>query len=329
MTQSYNLSQLANNLNTAGQLDATDGLVGAVPAANGGTGQAAYTVGDILYASGATALARLPDVATGNVLISGGVATSPSYAKVGLTTHISGTLPIANGGTNATATPTAGAVIYGTGTAYAASAAGTTGQVLTSQGSSAPIWSAAGGQIQATLFTTSTTWTCPANVTKVKAIVIGGGGGGNTGGGTFSGANGGYGLNYYTVVPGTVYTISVGLGGDAANPGNNGGTSSFGSFISSTGGTGATGSANGTPGSCANSLVNSAVVAFTGASSGAIAFATFNDFFGFARSPSSAGGTAKIWTAASGYLPGVGGQTTATGVVSGGYSGVVYLQYVG
>lgn len=38
MTQAYNLSQLANNLNTAGQLDATDGLVNAVPIANGGTG---------------------------------------------------------------------------------------------------------------------------------------------------------------------------------------------------------------------------------------------------------------------------------------------------
>ena len=38
MTQAYNLSQLANNLNSAGQLDATDGLVNAVPIANGGTG---------------------------------------------------------------------------------------------------------------------------------------------------------------------------------------------------------------------------------------------------------------------------------------------------
>jgi len=38
MTQAFNLSQLANNLNTAGQLDAADGLVNAVPVANGGTG---------------------------------------------------------------------------------------------------------------------------------------------------------------------------------------------------------------------------------------------------------------------------------------------------
>lgn len=38
MTQAFNLSQLANNLDSSGRLDATDGLVNAVPVANGGTG---------------------------------------------------------------------------------------------------------------------------------------------------------------------------------------------------------------------------------------------------------------------------------------------------
>ena len=45
------------------------------------------------------------------------------------------------GGTAGTATPTAGAVPYGTGTAYAFTAAGTTGQVLTSATAGAPTWS--------------------------------------------------------------------------------------------------------------------------------------------------------------------------------------------
>lgn len=40
MTQAYNLSQLANNLDSTGRLDATDGLINAVPVANGGTGAA-------------------------------------------------------------------------------------------------------------------------------------------------------------------------------------------------------------------------------------------------------------------------------------------------
>lgn len=143
MTQAYNLSQLANNLNTAGQLDATDGLVNAVPAANGGTGQSVYAVGDVLYASTTTALAKLPDVATGNVLISGGIGAAPSYGKVGLTTHISGTLPVANGGTGAT-TLTANNVLIGAGTSAVTSVApSTSGNVLTSNGttwaSAAPV----------------------------------------------------------------------------------------------------------------------------------------------------------------------------------------------
>ena len=53
------------------------------------------------------------------------------------------TIAIAYGGTNGTATPTAGAVAYGNGTAYAFTSAGTSGQVLQSNGSSAPSWVAA------------------------------------------------------------------------------------------------------------------------------------------------------------------------------------------
>lgn len=83
---------------SAGSLTLTTPLA----ATSGGTNQASYAVGDILYASTTTALSKLADIATGNVLISGGVATAPSYGKVGLTTHISGTLPVANGGTGQT-----------------------------------------------------------------------------------------------------------------------------------------------------------------------------------------------------------------------------------
>ena len=59
-------------------------------------------------------------------------------------TNLTGTLSYGNGGTSGTATPTAGAVAYGTGTAYAFTAAGTTGQALLSNGSSAPTWGTAG-----------------------------------------------------------------------------------------------------------------------------------------------------------------------------------------
>ena len=67
--------------------------------AQGGTGISSYTIGDLIYASGATTLSKLADVATGNALISGGVGTAPSWGKIDLTTHVTGILPVANGGT--------------------------------------------------------------------------------------------------------------------------------------------------------------------------------------------------------------------------------------
>lgn len=56
-------------------------------------------VGDIFTRGTVGFIQRIPAVATGNALISGGVSTVPSWGKIGLTTHVSGILPIANGGT--------------------------------------------------------------------------------------------------------------------------------------------------------------------------------------------------------------------------------------
>jgi len=95
-----------------------------ITAAKGGTGQTTYAVGDLLYASATTTLSKLADVATGNALISGGVTTAPSWGKIGLTTHVSGVLPVANGGTNAS---TASITSFNNITGYSASGAtGTT-----------------------------------------------------------------------------------------------------------------------------------------------------------------------------------------------------------
>lgn len=79
---------------------------------DGGTGLSGYTIGDILYASGSTVLSKLSGVATGNVFLSGGAGTASFYGKVGLTTHITGTLSPANGGTGQT-TYTNGQLLIG------------------------------------------------------------------------------------------------------------------------------------------------------------------------------------------------------------------------
>jgi len=117
----------------------------AVSAPLGGTGQTSYAVGDLLYADTTTSLAKLADVAVGNALISGGVAAAPSYGKIGLATHVSGTLPVANGGTGAT-TLTANNVLLGNGaSAPQFVAPGTTGNILTSDGSTWTSAPAGGG----------------------------------------------------------------------------------------------------------------------------------------------------------------------------------------
>lgn len=129
---SLTLGGTLSNVNLTSQVTST------LPAANGGTGQSSYTVGDILYASGATTLAKLAAVATGNVLISNGAAAAPSWGKVGLTTNVSGTLPVANGGTGA-ATLTGlvvgnGASAFTTVTAPSGTVVGTTDtQTLTNK----------------------------------------------------------------------------------------------------------------------------------------------------------------------------------------------------
>lgn len=88
------------------------GTTGTLPASRGGTGQSSYSVGDILYASGASALSKLSDVATGNALISRGVNTAPSWGKIGLTTHVSGTLGVGNGGTGTATAFTSGSLVF-------------------------------------------------------------------------------------------------------------------------------------------------------------------------------------------------------------------------
>ena len=101
--------------------------------ASGGTGVTAST-GTV-----AVVLSTSPTLVT-PILGTPQSVTLTNGTGLPLTTGVTGTLPIANGGTNGSATPTAGTVAYGTGTAYAFSAAGTTGQVLQSNGASAPTW---------------------------------------------------------------------------------------------------------------------------------------------------------------------------------------------
>lgn len=85
-----------------GTLSAGTWNASTIAAPYGGTGFSSYTVGDIIYAGTTSSLSKLAGVAVGNALISGGVSSAPSWGKIGLATHVSGTLPIENGGTGQT-----------------------------------------------------------------------------------------------------------------------------------------------------------------------------------------------------------------------------------
>jgi hypothetical protein len=89
------------NLTGVGTLTAGTWNASTIAATSGGTGLTSFVQGDLLYATSTTTIGSLADVATGNALISGGVGSDPSWGKIGLATHVSGTLPVANGGSGA------------------------------------------------------------------------------------------------------------------------------------------------------------------------------------------------------------------------------------
>jgi hypothetical protein len=95
---------------------------------------------------------------------------------------------------------------------------------------------------QIATFLDSGSWTCPAGVTSVQALIVAGGGGG---GSDLGGGGGAGGVVYSTsvaVTPGVTYPIVVGQGGiTTADAGNNGQNSSFANIIAIGGGGGGSG----------------------------------------------------------------------------------------
>lgn len=182
------------------------------------------------------AVTHLSSLTLGAALpIASGGTGSTSTTFVNAATNVTGTLPVGNGGTGA-ATLTANNVILGNGTSAPLFVApSTTGNVLTSNGttwtSAAPSSTFIGSQGQ--VFTSSGTFTVPTGVTAVKVTVVGGGGNGgnNTSANATAcggGGGGGVAVRYVTgLTPGGTQTVTV--GGVA-------GTSSFGAFASATGG---------------------------------------------------------------------------------------------
>jgi len=92
-------------------------------------------------------------------------------------------------------------------------------------------------------------WVCPTGVTTVMVEVYGSGGGGGNTDDDAGGGGGGYARKVESVVAGTAYTVQVGAGGAAGNPGSTGSASIWNAAVTANGGAGgnqATGGAGGT-----------------------------------------------------------------------------------
>ena len=76
------------NVTTLGTIGTGSWHASTIDEDHGGTGQAAYVIGDLLCADGVASLARVPDVAVGQVWASGGAGVMPGYTDSPLVSNI-------------------------------------------------------------------------------------------------------------------------------------------------------------------------------------------------------------------------------------------------
>lgn len=123
---------------TFGKVNLASHVEGVLPVANGGFGTATHTEGAIVVGGAGNALTEIAPAS--GVLKSTGTG-APAYGQVDLTTEVSGALPIANGGTGATAKAqafanlapvgaTKGDIMYYDGTQWVAFAKGAENALL-------------------------------------------------------------------------------------------------------------------------------------------------------------------------------------------------------
>jgi len=110
-----------------------------VAVTNGGTGLTSFTQGDVIYSSATNTLSALAkDVSATRYLSNTGASNNPAWSQIALATGVSGTLPVANGGTSSTSLTQYNVLIGNNVSAIATAApSATAGVPLVSQGAAA------------------------------------------------------------------------------------------------------------------------------------------------------------------------------------------------
>lgn len=113
-----------------------------VAVADGGTNITSYAQGDLLYASATTTISKLAkDTNATRYLSNKGANNNPSWSQITLTDGVTGTLPIGNGGTNASSFTAGNSLIVtnAANTALAAATAITGSRALISDANGIPV----------------------------------------------------------------------------------------------------------------------------------------------------------------------------------------------
>lgn len=161
----------------------TLGWSGQLGVTRGGTGLSGVSQGDLPYASASNTFAALAkDTNATRYLSNTGASNNPAWAQIALATGVSGQLPLANGGCNASLTASLGGVLYSTATACAVLAGTpTANQPLLSGASGAPSWAGIAYPAAATSggvpFFSSTSAMASSSLLAQNQIVLGGGAG--------------------------------------------------------------------------------------------------------------------------------------------------------
>ncbi len=133
------VAKLSSGVLSASNVGLTSEVTGVLPVANGGTNSSTALSGSSIMVSNGTSVVQ-GSAGTATTVLHGNASGSPSYGAVSLTADVSGVLPLANGGTNKNMTAVAGGVVWTDGDSMEVIAAGTSGYVLQSNGTSAPSW---------------------------------------------------------------------------------------------------------------------------------------------------------------------------------------------